>query len=69
MPYDYITSRWLVVKQAMFIEDATSLTHTATFNIPAGFLLLDIWVVPIVVWGATTSATFICGDGNSSTGW
>lgn len=68
-PFTYYTSRWHTVKQALFVEDATSLTHTATFNIPAGSTLLDIIVIPIVLWTATTSAGFTCGDAAAATGW
>ena len=67
--YNHSTSRWIVIKQATFIEDATSTIHTATFNIPARSTLLDIIVIPQVLWTATTSATFTCGDANSANGW
>src|SRR5262245_1993643 len=55
-------------KQCLFTEDATSLTHTATFVIPAGSTLLDIIVVPQVLWTGGTAA-FTCGDANSANGW
>ncbi len=55
-------------KQALFTEDATTLTHTATFVIPAGSLLLDILVVPVVLW-TDSSAAITVGDTNSATGW
>ncbi len=55
-------------KTALFTEDATSLTHTATFTIPAGATLLDILVVPQVLWTGGTAA-FTCGDAGSATGW
>lgn len=55
-------------KQALFTEDATSLTHTATFVVPAGSTLLDIIVVPQVLWTGGTAA-FTCGDANSANGW
>ena len=58
----------IYVKQALFAEDATSVTHTATFTLPAGSTLVDIWAVPIVLWGAA-AATLSLGDGNSGTGW
>lgn len=58
----------VVCKQALFTEDATSLTHTATFTIPAGALLLDILVVPVVLW-TDSSAAITVGDANSATGW
>ena len=67
--YMYQPSRWLRVKQALFVEDATSLTHTATFTIPAGSTLLDIVVTPIVLWTPTTSAALVVGDANSANGW
>lgn len=62
-------SGFLVAKTALFTEDATTLTHTATFVIPAGATLLDIIVVPQVLWTAGTSAAFTCGDANAATGW
>ena len=68
-PYSYLTSRWLRVKQGIFVENATSTIHTLTFNIPAGSTLLDIIVTPIVLWTATTSAAFTCGDAASANGW
>ena len=55
------------VKTALFTEDATSTVHTATFNIPLGWTVYDIIVVPQVLWTATTSATFACGDTASGT--
>lgn len=55
-------------KQALFTEDATSLTHTATFTVPAGASLLDIIVIPQVLWTGGTAA-FTCGDANSANGW
>ena len=57
------------VKTALFKEDATSTVHTATFNIPAGWTVYDIIVVPQVLWLATTSATLKVGDTGSSTGF
>ena len=56
-------------KTVLFTEDATSLTHTGTVVIPAGATLLDITVVPQVLWTAGTSAAFTCGDANSANGW
>jgi len=55
-------------KQALFTEDATTTTYTATFTIPAGSLLLDIYVVPQVLW-TDSSAAIVVGDANSTTGW
>lgn len=55
-------------KQALFTENASSTTHTATFTIPAGSTLLDIIVVPQVLWTGGTAA-FTCGDANAATGW
>lgn len=55
-------------KQCLFTEDATSLTHTATFVVPAGSVLLDIIVVPQILWTGGTAA-FTCGDANSANGW
>lgn len=58
----------VTVLSALFTEDATSLTHTATFTIPAGATLLDIIVVPQVLWTGGTAA-FTCGDAASANGW
>jgi len=58
----------VIAKTALFTEDATSLTHTATFVIPAGATLLDILVVPQVLWTGGTAA-FTCGDAAAATGW
>lgn len=55
-------------KTVLFTEDATSLTHTGTVVIPAGATLLDILVVPQVLWTGGTAA-FTCGDANAATGW
>lgn len=53
---------FIIAKQAAFAEDATSLTHTATFAIPAGSTLFDIVVDIGALWTATTSATLKVGD-------
>lgn len=58
----------IFAKTALFTEDATSLTHTATFVLPAGSILLDIIVIPQVLWTGGTAA-FTCGDANSANGW
>lgn len=47
--------------QANFTEDATSVTHTATFPIPAGATLVDIIVHNSVLW-TDSSATLKVGD-------
>ena len=63
-----VASGLIIAKTALFTEDATTLTHTATFSIPAGATLLDIIVVPQVLWtGGTVS--FTCGDAAAATGW
>ena len=69
MSYSYSKSRWFRVKTALFVENATSTIHTATFNIPLGWTVYDIIVIPEVLWTATTSATFKCGDANASDGY
>lgn len=58
----------IFAKTALFTEDATSTIHTATFTIPAGSTLLDILVVPQVLWTGGTAA-FTCGDAGSANGW
>lgn len=59
----------VVAQQALFTENASSLTHTATFVIPAGATLLDIFVTPEVLWTAGGTAAFTCGDANAANGW
>ncbi len=59
----------ITVLTALFTEDAATLTHTATFTIPAGATVLDILVVPQVLWTAGGTAAFTCGDANAATGW
>lgn len=58
----------VVAKTVAYVENATSLTHTGTVVIPAGAVLLDILVVPQVLWTGGTAA-FTCGDVNSANGW
>jgi hypothetical protein len=58
----------VVAKTVLFTEDATTLTHTGTVVIPAGATLLDIIVVPQVLWTGGTAA-FTCGDAAAATGW
>lgn len=61
-------SGMIFCKTVLFTEDATSLTHTGTVVIPAGATLLDIIVIPQVLWTGGTAA-FTCGDANSANGW
>jgi hypothetical protein len=56
-------------KTVLFTENATSTVHTGTVAIPAGATLLDIIVVPQVLWTATGTVNFTCGDANSANGW
>lgn len=55
-------------KTVLFTENATSTTHTGTVVIPAGATLLDIYVVPQVLWTAGTASLSV-GDANAATGW
>lgn len=55
-------------KTVLFTEDASSATHTGTVVVPAGATLLDIYVVPQVLW-TDSSAAITVGDANSATGW
>jgi hypothetical protein len=55
-------------KTVLFTEDATSVTHTGTVVIPAGATLLDILVVPQVLW-TDTSTRLTVGDAASANGW
>lgn len=52
---------FLVAKRVNFVEDATSVTHTATIAIPAGATLHDIQVDQGVLWTGGT-ATLKIGD-------
>lgn len=54
--------------QASFVEDATSLTHTATFPIPAGATLVDIIVDAGALWTGGTAALTV-GDTASANGY
>ena len=47
--------------ETLFTQIAGNKTHTATFAIPAGATILDIWVTNTVVWNSGTSATLIVG--------
>lgn len=58
----------VVALTGLFTEDATTTTHTMTFTIPAGAILLDILVVPQVLW-TDSSAALVVGDANSANGW
>lgn len=58
----------IVALTGLFTEDATTTTHTMTFTIPAGATLLDILVVPQVLW-TDSSAALVVGDANSANGW
>lgn len=61
-------SGMIFCKEALFTENATSTTHTATFTIPAGATLIDIIATPQVLWTGGTASLSI-GDANSATGW
>lgn len=47
--------------EALFTQVAGNKTHTATFSIPAGATILDIWITNTVVWNSDTSATMKIG--------
>ncbi len=66
---DSVSSGSIKILQAAFVEDATTLTHTATFPIPQGALLLDIYFLSTVLWTGGGTVQFTCGDANSATGW
>jgi hypothetical protein len=55
-------------KTVLFTEDATSVTHTGTIVVPAGATLLDVYVVPQVLW-TDSSAAITVGDAGSANGW
>lgn len=58
----------IFTKTVLFTEDATSVTHTGTIIIPAGATILDIYVVPQVLW-TDSSAAITVGDAAAATGW
>lgn len=55
-------------KQVNFVEDATSLTHTASITLPAGSTLINIIIDQGVLWGAS-AASLSVGDTASGTGY
>ncbi len=55
-------------RSVTFTEDATSTTHTGTIVIPAGSYLLDIQIIPVVLW-TDSSAALIVGDATDDDGW
>jgi hypothetical protein len=54
---------------AAFVEDPTTLTHTATFPIPAGAVLLDIGFLSTVLWTGGGTVVLTIGDANAANGW
>ncbi len=54
---------------AAFVEDAVTLTHTATFPIPVGAVLLDIGFVPTVLWTGGGTVVLTIGDAAAANGW
>jgi hypothetical protein len=56
-------------KTINFVEDATSLTHTATVVLPAGAVLLDIIVSGGVLWTATGTVVLKVGDSAVADGY
>lgn len=60
--------RPVITDTVLFTEDATSVTHTGTLSIPAGCLLLDVMVIPQVLW-TDSSAAIIVGDANDPDGF
>ena len=53
----------LTCLEAAFVQVAgsTTETHTATFAIPAGATIIDIWVTNVVVWNSGTTAVLKIG--------
>ena len=66
---DSLSAGRIVTLGAAFVEDATSLTHTATFALPAGSLLVDIWFLNTVLWTGGGTVNFTCGDTASANGY
>jgi hypothetical protein len=60
-----------VVQQmiAAFVEDPTTLTYTATFPLPAGAMLENIFALNTVLWAAGGTAALTIGDANAANGW
>lgn len=59
----------VLTQTALFTEDATNTLHQATFALPAGSMLLDIIVVPQVLWTATGAVSLEIGDSVDADGW
>lgn len=60
-----------VVESAMvsLTETTGAGTYTATVNVPAGALILDIKAWSTALWTATTSAALDIGDATDPNGW
>jgi len=54
---------------AAFVEDAVTLTHTATFPIPIGAVLLDIGFLSTVLWTGGGTVVLTIGDAAAANGW
>lgn len=54
---------------AAFVEDPTTLTHTATFPIPVGAVLLDIGFLSTVLWTGGGTVVLTIGDAAAANGW
>ena len=57
----------VVAQEALFTEVTGNKTHTASFTIPAGATILDIWITNVAVWNSGTSATLIAGISGGDT--
>jgi len=56
-------------KSVLFTETAAGTTYTGAIVLPAGSILLDVFVIPVVLWTADTSASFIAGDSTDPDGF
>jgi hypothetical protein len=54
---------------AAFVEDAVTLTHTATFPIPIGAILLDVGFLSTVLWTGGGTVVLTIGDAAAANGW
>jgi hypothetical protein len=66
---DAITGYPVEAHELTFTETTGAGTYTGTVSVPAGATLIDIIVVNVALWTATTSASLEVGDGTDPDGY
>ncbi len=56
-------------RSVLISETAAGTSFTAAIPIPAGSIVLDVMVIPEVLWTADTSASMVVGDTASANGF